>query len=627
MEYGEIIGAVQHVASCAGSLRLVNCVGADRAQSFERQVRETLDLLEGTDAVTVPQAIALVCQLALDCIGLTNAVDLELASHMTECFDQSLVVWGFSVELARAIAMSLAAVAGLLSLGSHDMSIPSHRYAKRAQIAPYLEPVAADFDMISMQVYGALCRFEAEASSEEERQLQSSFQLICVWILTILSRFEGGRLEPASLWEWANGDPQWALVLSKGVLSSSSESSEDLPHELPELKNAVLLALCGLPSPDIAFGGELEADVIADDLGVIGCFSMQERLVGLDLHRSRLALAACDSSLLKPLLDHAEVSSQKTECVKALVAFVAALAKPVQSQAGAWADVIAEVNTDTGISNQADAAGVIDAFVAEAAGYDRSLWALVFGLAPEDLELRWLSEMALLSALLPPPALEASEALASWLSASSSPSRANRSSPSWTAIWVAFAAGAGLEPEESHEGARELRSVLSRLADRERAQVTQHLARSRAPVRRPETWERWYSCVGASAAATSDIPAPPPPPPPSVQPVPAVPAAPTPPASNKASIAKPSGNPSLRERLRDAPAELCCRLDGKLLVDPVRSPAGHVFERTNLAKALQSTGGLCPLTSEPLCLEECPRAAEVRLQATQWVRSAGRGQR
>ena len=83
----------------------------------------------------------------------------------------------------------------------------------------------------------------------------------------------------------------------------------------------------GLGSPDIAFGGELEADVIADapwqaperptskksfaglpirikDLGVIGCFSMQERLVGLDLHRSRLALAACDASLLQPLLAH-----------------------------------------------------------------------------------------------------------------------------------------------------------------------------------------------------------------------------------------------------------------------------------------------------------------------------------
>ena len=39
---------------------------------------------------------------------------------------------------------------------------------------------------------------------------------------------------------------------------------------------------------------------------MIGCFSMQERLVGLDLHRSRLALAACDASLLQPLLGHAE---------------------------------------------------------------------------------------------------------------------------------------------------------------------------------------------------------------------------------------------------------------------------------------------------------------------------------
>lgn len=43
---------------------------------------------------------------------------------------------------------------------------------------------------------------------------------------------------------------------------------------------------------------------------MIGCVSMQERLVGLDLRRSRLALAACDSSLLKPLLDHAEARTK-----------------------------------------------------------------------------------------------------------------------------------------------------------------------------------------------------------------------------------------------------------------------------------------------------------------------------
>jgi hypothetical protein len=32
------------------------------------------------------------------------------------------------------------------------MNIPSHRYAKRSMIAPYLEPVAADFDVIAPQV-------------------------------------------------------------------------------------------------------------------------------------------------------------------------------------------------------------------------------------------------------------------------------------------------------------------------------------------------------------------------------------------------------------------------------------------------------------------------------------------
>lgn len=42
-------------------------------------------------------------------------------------------------------------------------------------------------------------------------------------------------------------------------------TSLPVPEELLELKDAVLVALCGLHTPDIAFGGELEADLIADD--------------------------------------------------------------------------------------------------------------------------------------------------------------------------------------------------------------------------------------------------------------------------------------------------------------------------------------------------------------------------
>ena len=105
MDYGEIIVAVQHVVSRAGSLRLVNCVGegprlgavlglaavvcvcstrgracavAGAAGSGRQSLcarhhpqtpakQDALELLEQN--VTVPQATALLCQLALDCIG------------------------------------------------------------------------------------------------------------------------------------------------------------------------------------------------------------------------------------------------------------------------------------------------------------------------------------------------------------------------------------------------------------------------------------------------------------------------------------------------------------------------------------------------------------------------------
>ena len=48
-------------------------------------------------------------------------------------------------------------------------------------------------------------------------------------------------------------------------------TSLPVPEELLELKDAVLVALCGLHTPDIAFGGELEADLIADDTWICQC--------------------------------------------------------------------------------------------------------------------------------------------------------------------------------------------------------------------------------------------------------------------------------------------------------------------------------------------------------------------
>merc|ERR1712080_304533 len=77
----------------------------------------------------------------------------------------------------------------------------------------------------------------------------------------------------------------------------------------------------------------------------------------------------------------------------------------------------------------------------------------------------------------------------------------------------------------------------------------------------------------------------------------------------------------LRDLMCNVPPELACAVDGRLLVDPVRSPYGQVFERTVLERALNASGGLCPITRQPLALEQCPRDAGLRKQALAWVRA------
>merc|ERR1712039_836815 len=80
----------------------------------------------------------------------------------------------------------------------------------------------------------------------------------------------------------------------------------------------------------------------------------------------------------------------------------------------------------------------------------------------------------------------------------------------------------------------------------------------------------------------------------------------------------------LRDLVQNAPPEFRCALDGKLLCDPVISPGGVVFERSTLASWLQKHGCQCPVTGQPLSLEQCRRAPEIRQQVTAWVRGAGR---
>merc|ERR1712178_590277 len=78
--------------------------------------------------------------------------------------------------------------------------------------------------------------------------------------------------------------------------------------------------------------------------------------------------------------------------------------------------------------------------------------------------------------------------------------------------------------------------------------------------------------------------------------------------------------PSLRDLVSDAPQQFRCQMDGRLLVDPVRTPSGHLFERSTLARVLKASGGFCPLTGVPLELKTCQRDGPLRQQILSWVR-------
>ncbi|KAF4718189.1 hypothetical protein FOZ63_008942, partial [Perkinsus olseni] len=62
------------------------------------------------------------------------------------------------------------------------------------------------------------------------------------------------------------------------------------------------------------------------------------------------------------------------------------------------------------------------------------------------------------------------------------------------------------------------------------------------------------------------------------------------------------------QKLVNAPAELKCALDGKIMTNPVRSPYGHVFEKKTLEKWFDSCGEVCPITEKPLSIDDCKYA-------------------
>jgi len=80
---------------------------------------------------------------------------------------------------------------------------------------------------------------------------------------------------------------------------------------------------------------------------------------------------------------------------------------------------------------------------------------------------------------------------------------------------------------------------------------------------------------------------------------------------------------SLKVRKR-VPDKFRCALSGRVVIKPLRSPHGHVFDQQALEEWVQNCGSVCPITNQPLRIEDCERDTTLEGKAAQWLEEVRR---
>merc|ERR1712232_1225335 len=70
----------------------------------------------------------------------------------------------------------------------------------------------------------------------------------------------------------------------------------------------------------------------------------------------------------------------------------------------------------------------------------------------------------------------------------------------------------------------------------------------------------------------------------------------------------------------DCPDYMCCAVDGKVMVNPLRSPFGHYFEKKTLDRWMANCGSVCPISGKPLRLDECVPDSEMKKNIVQFLK-------
>lgn len=387
--------------------------------------------------------------------------------------------------------------------------------------------------------------------------------------------------------------------------------------ELPELRIAALGVVLGLPSPTVAF---CHGDACSGSNDV----SIASRNEELIRHRGELAAAVVNCQLAHVLFT--AVAETGAQMIPELASFLSALLQPEIADTTVAVnshDLTSEIAVQAtaevlvGSSSAAAMAAIVEARRAAAAlctqlsRYSGLLWGLLAEVPIRCCSVGRRSPPGFLQACADlayfvPPSEECLQAfLANWLACGGA-----SADPVVLAALCFTAANAEVLPGAGGP----LISALVRLSAEAKVALVSRWEHWRGPVKLLGMGQ-WAMLLDIYEAHSV--------PPHATQPqLPATPAVTT----TATIVPQPllqSGRGRgtiLQELVASAPAKFRCAFDGQLMMDPVCSPQGIVFDRTALAHALGVSGGFCPISGSPLELEQCARLPDLRKRMTKWVR-------
>lgn len=619
--------AAQVIVHQAASPEMVRAIGASRADALSQEAQRTLAVLAQPETEACARAAV---DLARRCIGLAaeaeEAAEAAWAAEPDEVerdFDDGTVRcseeimdeawdWDFGVVIAEAMANGLAAAAVLLPYSSDSMEL--------------LVEISRDLDCLAVHLFGGLCRLQPLATTVREARLRAALSGICIWALECLCRTIGyERFNPTHLWEFAACDHIWALALAGGVLAFVEGSgccsslggtlAVDLPPEdMDRLQRVALAATCGLPTPTVAFLAEVDGQIEESEDTTIA-----ERSMWLSRHRLLLASAVveCDTSGLL-IRACARVGAGPD-----LAALLVALLQPELVRDPDWVTAHPEAT-----ERMQEARAAAAALSQHLQCYASQLWdaATIWpSTIAQHSMISFFTDCASLAYFVRPPSDDVADRLFTATGADCS------RDPGVLAALCVLAANAGQQPSGP------LSEAIGSLDAESRTAVAARWERWRGPVSDIglTRWARLLDGASparglarqAAAVVTTGV----------------VRAAIRNQAAAAAAAALASmegetiggGGESLAAKARAvqqpaaalqrlmvaAPAEFRCMLDGSLMMDPVRTPQGYVFERLALSRALAEQP-FCPVTGGALSLEQCVRLPDLRRRIKQWIREA-----